>query len=96
MKNLILFLLVFTRLSNSFDISSYGAIATPKEPDVSIANRNADALLKAFKDANDMSSEDRTVRIPPGKTYYFTGIIVENLKYSFSFLLHCFSHSLKN
>ena len=56
------------------DISKFGAVPSLgiKQPDVSIAIKNAEAIQQAFQAANEDINGDRTVLVP-NKQFYFTG-----------------------
>ena len=58
------------------NINSYGAISTDTQPDVSIANKNAAALVAAFTAANQNICNDRTIYVESLSTYYFTAFNV--------------------
>ena len=61
------------------DIRDFGAVTSLKQPDVSVANTNAAALVAAFKSANDGqcgSTASRTIYIPKTLPFYFTSVYV--------------------
>lgn len=66
------------------DIRDFGATATFTQPDVSIANNNAAAILKAFQSAAQGACglSSRTVYIPKTFPFYFTSIYVRYKLYN--------------
>ncbi len=61
------------------DIRDFGAVTSLQQPDVSVANTNAAALVAAFKSANDGqcgTTASRTIYIPKTLPFYFTSVYV--------------------
>ena len=82
---LLVFLLRFTNClsikTRGCDIRDFGATGSVKQPDVEIANTNAQAIAEAFRNANSglCGSASRTVYIPKSLPFYFTSIYVRIL-----------------
>lgn len=72
------------------DIRDFGAVASLQQPDVSVANTNAAALIAAFQSANDGlcgTTASRTVYVPKTLPFYFTSVYVSVINHKYSFLV---------
>lgn len=66
---------LFFGVQGAVRLEDFGGVAGVQT--VEVADKNADAFLKALQFAN--SSDDRTVEIPDGSSYYMSGLVIEDI-----------------
>ena len=72
------------------DIRDFGAVASLQQPDVSVANTNAAAVIAAFQSANGGlcgTTASRTVYVPKTLPFYFTSVYVSIINNSYYIII---------